>query len=131
MTRRPLVLAGAAAVVLLALVPVGRWERDRHVDRQLGGIRDVVAAIGPLDSPSLSGYRRLRGFDCLTYRRGAKPFALELCFLDDGSIVEAIDRRGDEPVVWSLRDDSKRASVQVERSTIDRLLRRMDAPPAP
>jgi hypothetical protein len=132
MSRRRLVLGAAAVVVLLfALVPVGRWERTRHVDRQLSGMRRVVAAVGPLDSPSLAGYRRLRTFDCLTYRRDLDPFALELCFLDDGRIVEAIDRRSGDPKIWSLRDDSTRANIRADRGEVDMLLRKMGAPPAP
>jgi hypothetical protein len=94
-------------------------------------MRQVAAAIGPLDSPSLAGYRRLPSFDCLTYKRGDDPFALELCFLDDGRIVEAIDRRSGDPKIWSLRDDSQRATLRADRAEVDRLLRRMDAPPAP
>ena len=41
-------VAVAAALALLALIPIGRWERDRHVERQLEGMRRVRAVIGPL-----------------------------------------------------------------------------------
>jgi hypothetical protein len=131
MSRRNLAALPVVALALIALIPIGRWERTRHVERQVDGMRHVATAIGPLDSPSLAGYRRLPSFDCLTYKRGNDPFALELCFLDDGRIVEAIDRRSGEPKIWSLRDDSRRATLRANRAEVDRLLRRMDAPPAP
>ena len=129
--RRLAILVGSAVLILAALIPIGRAERTHHVDRQNDGMRRVRSAVGPLDSPTLAGYRRLPGFDCLTYRRGKDPFALELCFLDDGRIVEAIDRRSGDPKIWSLRDDSTRATLRVHRGEVDRMLRRMNAPPAP
>ena len=127
--RRDAVIAAVAVAAILALIPIGRAERSRHVAKQNAGIARIRAEVGPLASPSLAGYRRLRAFDCLTYRRGDDPFALELCFLDNGDIVEAIDRRSGEPVIWSLRADSKRAAHGVDPQLVRRLLRRMDAPP--
>jgi hypothetical protein len=133
--RRPGVRVAAAVVasVLLALllVATGRWEARRHAAEENDGIARLVAEIGRLDQPQLSGYRRHTIFDCLTYRRGANPFALELCMNGQGRVIEAIDRRRGDPDVWSLRDDPARATNRVDRQLVDRLLRRMDAPNVP
>lgn len=122
-------LALAAAVALLgALVPLGRWEDARNVASQVRGMRHVAALIGPLDSPSLSGYRVLPIFDCLVYRRGENPFALELCVNRDGRVVEAIDRRGADRRYWTLRNEQSASTFRVDRREVDRLLRKMGAP---
>jgi hypothetical protein len=123
--RPMLVWILAAAVVLAALVPLGRWEASRRADEQNRGMGTVLAAVGRLDSPSLSAFRRAVRFDCLLYERRRNPFALELCIDPQARLVEAIDRRGDEPRIWSLRDDPGRATVTVDRATVDRLLDRM------
>lgn len=129
--RRVVVVAALAAAGSLVLIPIGRWEASRHADEQNEGMANLIAEIGPLDQPQLSGYRRMTIFDCLTYRRGANPFALELCVNREGRVIEAIDRRRGEPDVWSLREDPGRATNRVERSRVDRLLQRMNAPDVP
>ena len=129
MTRRALVLALAAALVLAALVPVGRWERSRRAEEQVRGLERVRAAVGPLDSDTLKAFRYLSRFHCLLYERGANPFALELCVDVRGRLVEAIDRRGGEPAIWSLRDDPTRSTIYLDRREVDRLLHRMGVPP--
>ena len=91
--RRYVVLAAAVLVAAAALVVVGRWERGQRADEENAGMRTVVAEVGPIDSPSLRGFRILASFDCLVYRRGRVPYALELCIDDEGRLVEAIDRR--------------------------------------
>ena len=125
MSRRPLLWALAGALVLLALVPLGRWERSRRADEQLEGMRSVVAAVGSLDSRSLSAFRRLTEFDCLLYERARNPFALEVCVDHEGRVIEAIDRRDDEPRIWSLRDDRGRSTIRVDRAEVERLLAQM------
>jgi hypothetical protein len=127
--RRVVLWVLVAAVVLAALVPIGRWERSRRADEQNRGMRTVVSAVGPLDSPSLSAFRRNQTFDCLLYRRDGNPFALELCVDQQARLVEAIDRRGDEPEIWSLRDDPARATISVDRRLVDRLLDAMIGEP--
>ncbi len=123
MTRRRLAALGAGAVaVLLVLVLVGSWERSRHADRENAGIEGVVAAVGPLDSPSLKGFRLLTHFQCLVYTRGRVEYALELCVDREGRVVEAIDRRSGEPEFWSLREDRARAEVRVDRAEVERLI---------
>src|SRR3712207_7153364 len=46
---------------------------------------------------TLFPYTTLFRSDCLTYRRGANPFALELCMNGQGRVIEAIDRRRGGP----------------------------------
>lgn len=120
--------AGVGVVALAGLVLLGRWEDRRNVDAQLRGMRAVAAEIGPLDSGSLSGYRVQPSFDCLTYRRGAKPFALELCVDRSGRVVEAIDRTGSRNRYWTLRHEQSASTFRVDRAGVDRLLRKMGAP---
>ena len=123
--------AAAVAVLVLALllVALGRWERSRRADEQNAGLGDVLAAVGPLDSPSLSAFRFLTSFQCLLYRRGSNRVALELCFDEEGRLVEGFDRRGEDPKIWSLRDDSGRSTIRVDRGEVDRLLIRTGVPP--
>jgi hypothetical protein len=124
-SRRTLAAVLAAVVALALLVPVGRWERSHRAAEQIRGMRAVLAEVGPLDSPSLDAFRRLVGFDCLLYERGQNPFALEVCVDHEARVIETIDRRGDEPRIWSLRDDRTRSTLRVDRTEVDRLLARM------
>jgi hypothetical protein len=123
--RRAVQIAAAALVVAVALVLVGRLEASRHADRQNEGIAKVNQAVGPLDSPSLEGFRFLARFQCLVYRRGANEFALELCVDPEGRVVEAIDRRSGKTRWWSLREDPGAATVRVDRAEVERLIVRM------
>jgi hypothetical protein len=120
-------VAAAALVVLGLLVGAGRWERSREISSQAAGIRKVEALVGPL-APTLSGYRVLPGFDCLVYRRGPNPYALELCVDPAGRVVEAIDRRSVDRKIWSLTFEPASSPVRVDRAEVDRLLARMGAP---
>src|SRR6266516_6288194 len=122
MSKRRWALAAVAAVVLAALVPLGRWEGRRQADSQNRGIARLRAAVGRVDSPSLYGYRVLPAFDCLVYRRDGNPYALELCVDFAGRIVEAIDRRRPTRRYYSLRFDRGAATVRVDRGEVDRLL---------
>ncbi|HZT15346.1 MAG TPA: hypothetical protein VFA19_05310 [Gaiellaceae bacterium] len=125
--RRVALAALAIAVLAAVLVAVGRWEKGREVRREVNGFHVVQRLIGPLDSPTLSGYRVLPGFDCLTYRRGANPFALELCVDRGGRVVEAIDRRTFDRRIWSLQFEPAASTDRVDRAEVDRLLRKMGA----
>lgn len=125
MSRR-LALAVTAGIALVAvLVAIGRWERSHRAAVQSRGMREVALAVGRLDSPSLDAFRILGNFDCLLYKRGSNPFALELCVDRSGRIVEAIDRRGGSARIWSLRDDPTRSTVRVDRAEVERLLDKM------
>jgi hypothetical protein len=126
--KRYVVLALAAVVAAVTLVVVGRWERDRRADAEVRGMQTVVEAVGPLDSKSLKGFRLFGEFDCLVYKRGRLPYALELCVDARGRLVEAIDRRSGDPRIWSLRDDPTRSTISVDRDEVDRLLLRMGVP---
>ena len=123
---RRIVLVGV--VVLVALVPIGAWERERRADDESAGMRSVLQQVGPLDSPDLRGFRIFANFECLVYERGRNDFAFELCVDDRGRVVEAIDRRDGTPEVWSLRDDPSRSEAMVDRGEVNRLLRRMNVP---
>ncbi len=123
--------AAAAVAILVALIPIGRWEASRHADSELAGMRRVLAAVGPLDQPLLDAYRVNvgTGFDCLLYKRGANRFALELCFDKQGRLIEAIDRRaGGDPRISSLREEPSDSTIRVDRGLVDRLLKRLGAP---
>lgn len=125
--RRSALFAAALVVVLAALVPLGRWERGHAAREENAGMRRTLALVGPLDSPSLSGFRVLSSFACLTYRRGTNPFALELCFDPAGRLIETIDRRTATRRISSLREDPTRATTRVDPAEVSRLLRKMEA----
>jgi hypothetical protein len=119
-----------ALVALAALVvAIGRWERGHRADGQVRGMETVLAQIGPLDSPSLDAFRFLTEFQCLGYRRGRNPVALEACFDAEGRVIEAYDRTGEDPRIWSLRDDPTSSTLRRDRPEVDRLLVRMGVPP--
>jgi hypothetical protein len=120
-------VVAAIVVAAVALVAIGRWERHHEVRREVAGFHIVQRLVGPLDSPSLSGFRVLPGFDCLTYRRGTNVFALELCFDHSGRVIEAIDRRSYDRRIWSLRFDPTASTVRVDPALVQRLLHKMIA----
>jgi hypothetical protein len=134
MTRartRWLVAAAAVVLGLLALIPVGRWEARRHARQELAGIRKVLAAIGPYDQQALAAYRQgvgNPGLDCLLYRRGSNPFALEFCFDGRGRVLEGYDRRGTNPKIWSLREDPSASTIHVDRARLELLIARLQQP---
>ena len=109
-------------------VRFGRAERSDWAARQMRGMEQIAREIGPLDQRSLVGYRVLPQFDCLVYRRGSDPYAVELCFDAAGRLVEAIDRRPRGTVFYSLRAEPSASTIVVDRARIDRLLRKMGAP---
>jgi hypothetical protein len=127
-SRRAVAFAVAIVVALIAVIAIGRWERDRHADRQNERIARVLAEIGPLDSPSLKAFRYLQDFQCLLYRRGANDVALELCVDADGRVIEAIDRRTGDPWIGSVREEPELATERIDRTLFDRLLRRQGVP---
>lgn len=114
-----------ATLVAAALVAGGRSERESWAESQMRGMGATLELIGPLDSPSLSGYRVLPAFDCLVYRRGQNPFALEACIDAGGRVVETIDRRRVDRRIDSLRSRPQASTLRVDRGLVDRLLQRM------
>jgi hypothetical protein len=126
-TSRRVKAAAAVVVAAIVLVVVARLEAHHQTETQERGMRSVMRLVGPLGGPALSGYRLLGAFDCLTYRRGRNPFALELCVDPSGRVVEAIDRRTETRHVWSLRFAPSRSDVRVDAAQVQRLLKRMGA----
>jgi hypothetical protein len=132
--RRPptrwLLACVALALVLLALIPVGRWEARRHARHELAGIRGVLKAIGPYDQPALDAYRQGvgTGLDCLLYKRGSNPYALEFCFDGAGRVVEGYDRRGTSPKIWSLREVPASSDIHIDRPRLEALIDRLKQP---
>jgi|1185.fasta_scaffold90760_2 hypothetical protein len=129
MSRKSVVWALAAVAVAGVLVLVGRLERRHHANVQNARIAKVMASVGSLTSPTLDAYRMRAEFDCLIYKRGANPYALELCVDGRGRVLEAIDRRHGEPWIGSVREERSLASNTVSRQTVDRLLKKMHAQP--
>lgn len=123
-------LAVGAAVALVALVFVGRWEGRRHARNENAGMRRTFEAVGRLDNRTLAAYRIDidSRFDCLIYRRGSVRLALELCFDRTGRLAETIDRRSGKPRISSLREDPGASTIRVDRAKVVRLLRRLGAP---
>jgi hypothetical protein len=115
----------AAAIAAVLLVGVARWERDRHAVQENDGIERVYEAVGRLDAPTLQGFRFLDDFQCLIYRAGGRKFGLELCVDWDGRVVEAIDRRGGDVRISSLREDPSRARVRVDRRQFEQVVESM------
>lgn len=112
------VLASAAVVALGALVFVGRWERDRHahaVNAEMKAVYTRATGDG-LVSHLLGGYRLDSTFDCLVYAPADKPSAsagLELCFDQNGRLVQAIDRADGAPRFYTLQEQPSLATFRV------------------
>jgi len=98
----------ALVAFVVAAVAYGRSEGERAVDVQQRGLLAVRAAVGArLVHPTQSVYDPGSGLQCLVYRVGRRPSALELCFDSAGGLIEAVDRRGKErisTVRWSRSD---------------------------
>jgi hypothetical protein len=126
-SRRASTLVVAAVVVIGALVVVGRWERSRQIDHQAAGMRHVLALIGPLDNPTLAGFRVLPSFDCLTYRRDGNGLALEVCVDPAGRVVQTIDRRTATRHFWTLQFEPAASPVRASWPEVERLVKKMEA----
>jgi hypothetical protein len=125
--RRASLLIGATIAILAVLVIVGRWERTRQIDDQAAGMRRILGLIGPLDNPTLAGFRVLPAFDCLTYERGGNGLALEICVDSAGRVVQAIDRRTAHRRFWTLQFEPSASTDSASWSEVERLVRRMEA----
>ncbi len=131
MTRRALAIGVAALAALALLVAVGRWEQRRAARKELAGMRTVVAAIGgKIVSPSLSGYR-FGPPDCLAYHDRVMLLALQLCFDSQGRLVQAVDRRPDQPRYYSLEYEPSLSTIRFSRTKIDKLLQVASAASGP
>jgi hypothetical protein len=112
---RILVVAAGAALALIAL---GRYESASASRAQVHGMQRVFALVGPHWATTPTAYRLSFAFDCLLYRVGSNPYALELCFDAGGRVVEAIDRRGTSPRFYTLRYDPGASTLRVEPRTL-------------
>lgn len=90
-------------------------------------MRGVLRQIGPLDNPTLAGFRVLPAFDCLTYRRNGNGLALEVCVDSAGHVVQAIDRRGPHRRFWTLQFEPSASPVRTSYAEVVRLVHMMEA----
>jgi hypothetical protein len=90
-------------------------------------MRGILRLIGPLDNPTLAGFRVLPTFDCLTYTRDGNALALEVCVDPAGQVVQAIDRRTADRRFWTLQFEPSASPVRVSWLEVQRLVRKMEA----
>jgi len=121
-TRRVLAFGLAALALLAILVAVGRWEQRHAARKENAGMRMVLDAVGgsPVSS-ALTGYR-FGPPDCLAYHDSKTLLALQLCFDSQGRLIEAVDRRPDQPVYYSVEYKPSLATIRFPRTEIDQLL---------
>jgi hypothetical protein len=107
-----------AAVLLAALVAVGRWERSRHARSENARMAAVfrLATVDGLNSRLLDGYRLSNPYDCLLYHPPGKPLetsAYEVCFDAHGRLVQTIDRDSGTAQIGSLLEQPSLATLRV------------------
>jgi hypothetical protein len=103
--------AAAFAVVAVALIGLGRWQKE-HFVRTEGG--HLLAVWHDVSSGKPTFFRIAAPIDCLGRRIGHVPFALEACFDGEGRLVQAMDRRvPTQTKRWSLEFDSKSAPLTI------------------
>ena len=83
----------------------------------------LVAVVGDVERSAPTSFRPEPNLDCLLYRVGANPFAIQLCFDARGYLVEAVDRRSAPARYWSVVTPPGEARTRVDRKAIDRLIR--------
>jgi hypothetical protein len=118
--RGVVVVAGVAVVLLAVAIPVGRWERSHAIHVQQQKI-EAIAKLAPhgIGPRHLAAFRLTPTFDCLLYRVGQNPYAIELCFDGDGGLVEAIDRRDEASLrIGSLRNEPEAAPIRIKPSRL-------------
>lgn len=108
----------AAAAVLVAVVLVGRWERNRNVHAQNVRMEAVYrkATADGFVSRLLDGYRLDWSFDCLLYHAPGHPKDIsdyELCFDPNGRLVQTVDRSSGTPSFADLHSEPSRTAVRV------------------
>ncbi|HEX4521409.1 MAG TPA: hypothetical protein VH063_17685 [Gaiellaceae bacterium] len=116
--RRRIWIVVALVVAIAAVAGLGRYESASASRAQVDGMKRVLATIGPRWSTAETSYRLTPGFDCLLYRAGEDPYALELCFDQEGRVVEAIDRRGSTPKFFTLQYDPGAATLTMPRPKV-------------
>jgi len=108
-----------AVAALAVVIAVGRIESAWANRVQNRGFAHMLALVGPDWNHSATAYRLAPTFDCLLYKVGIDPYALELCFDPSGRVVEAIDRRNNtSPTFWSLRFDPAASTVRFDPAKV-------------
>jgi hypothetical protein len=108
----------AIAVAAAVLVVVGRLEKASASRAQVNGMARVLALVGPHWSTAATAYRLTPTFDCLLYRQGLDPYALELCFDRKGRVVETAHRGRTFARFWTLRYDPGASTLRVDRARL-------------
>jgi hypothetical protein len=120
-------LGAGVAVALLVLVPLGKLERSRWIDRENSGLGQIRADVGARFARP-AGFRIAPLFACLLYGSEGQSRSRELCFDRSGAIVEAISRRpGRDLQVWTLRSEPSVARLHESPVAVARILDRMHA----
>jgi hypothetical protein len=127
--RRRALLVVVCAAGAAVLVAAGRVERTSAASSQMNGMKHVLALVGPRWATTASAYRLAPVFDCLLYRVGPDPYALELCFDESGRIIQAFDRRGNGSKLWSLRYDPSESTLREDPKTVLRAFVAVGAAP--
>lgn len=127
MTRRRWVTLAIVIAGLIALLPLGRWERQRWLRTQNSGIQALLQSIqGRFSHPY--AYRHGETFACLLYSTSVEPFGKELCINPSGYVIEAIDRiPGRDPEIWTVRPEPGAATTHVNPSLVAHLLNSLGA----
>jgi hypothetical protein len=131
MIVRRRVAAQAALVIgalIVACIPLGRWQAQRALAAERHKIERIAAMAGRLGSRPPTAYR-LALYDCLLYPIGRNPISLELCFDRHGRLVEAIDRAhiGYLPKVGTLRYDPAGVPIVIAPARLLTLFHRAGA----
>jgi hypothetical protein len=115
-SRRPVGLLALLVIALAVLVVPGRLESASATDAQVRGIERMLATVGREWgwATTASEYRLTPYFDCLLYKVGENPQAIELCFDWYGRVIEAIDRRGASAKFWTLQYDPSASPLRVD-----------------
>ncbi len=124
-TRGILLVAGILVGLVVAAIPLGRWERAGAIRAQQQKI-ERIARLAPhgIGPRGLGAFRLSTTFDCLLYRVGPNAYAVELCFDGNGRLIEAIDRRNEASLrIGSLRYDPAAAPIVVPVPRLVRLFR--------
>lgn len=116
-------MALAAAAALVALVPLGRLERDRAGEEAAAGIAATRSLVGAnLLSTIPERYFTSEPLVCLLYSLAGRTYSVSLCFDPAGRLVEATDARTSEASVWSVRADPGLATIRIGPRELDRVL---------
>lgn len=119
----------AAFVLAIVATTAGLLERRSERGGELAGIDRIVALVGPqLQRPTT--YHVEVGMTCLDYGSGGRAYALEICVDATGRIIEAADRRGLQPLFYSILPNNELAKQHIDPALVPVLVKRVVAPGA-